>query len=206
RTDQPNGDRRSPLNDAARDPAGTLLGREQADWLTERLTTSAATWNVLAQQVMMARVDREAGPKEAFSMDQWPGYEFERQRVLRHFHEARVANPVVLTGDIHSHWANELRLPSGQGPGGPVAVEFVGTSISSGGDGTARPAYLDALQRENPFVKFHNAERGYVLCEVSPGRWETQFRTVEYVTRPGAPVQSRARFTVEAGRSQLLPG
>lgn len=205
RTDQPCGDGNQPPCPGAGRPDATLLGAAQRDWLFRRTAAPGAAWNVLAQQVMMARVDRQAGPQEAFSMDQWPGYEFERQRVLRHFRDARVANPVVLTGDIHSHWANELGLPPGQAPGGPVAVEFVGTSISSGGDGTARPAYLDALQRENPFVKFHNAERGYVLCEVSPGRWESQFRTVEYVTRPGAPVQRRAHFAVESGHPRLLP-
>jgi alkaline phosphatase D len=52
-------------------------------------------------------------------------------------------------------------------------------------------------------VKFHNAERGYVRCEVTPRQWRTDFRTVAYVTRPGAPLQTRATFVVESGRPQL---
>src|SRR5690606_2650874 len=115
-------------------------------------------WNVLAQQVMMAPVDRNVGPEVGMSMDQWPGYEAERQRLLRFFQESKVSNPVVLTGDIHTHWANELLV----GPdveSAPVAAEFVGTSISSGGDGRQAPARLDDLLSENPIVKFHNAER-----------------------------------------------
>ena len=45
-------------------------------------------------------VDRKAGDEVTHSMDQWPGYEMERRRVLNHFHEQRVSNPVVLTGDM----------------------------------------------------------------------------------------------------------
>ena len=41
-------------------------------------------------------------------MDQWPGYEVNRRRMLKFFDERKIANPVVLTGDIHSNWANDL--------------------------------------------------------------------------------------------------
>jgi alkaline phosphatase D len=56
RSDQPNGDGKHPLNDAARDPRNTLLGAEQKRWLCDGLAASKATWNVLAQQVMMGLV------------------------------------------------------------------------------------------------------------------------------------------------------
>jgi alkaline phosphatase D len=58
-----------------------------------------------------------------------------------------------------------------------VATEFVGTSITSTGDGPDKPKYLDALYAENPGVKFHNTERGYVRCEITPKKWQTDFRT-----------------------------
>jgi len=57
---------------------------------------------------------------------------------------------------------------------------------------------------ENPFVKFHNAQRGYVSCEVTRERWKTDFKTVPYVSRRGAPVVTRASFVVEAGRPRLV--
>ncbi len=206
RTDQPCDDGNKPQCADALRPDATLLGRRQRDWLFRRTADRSALWNVLAQQVMMARVDRKSGPEEAFSMDQWPGYEADRRRVLDHFHQARIQNPVVLTGDIHTNWANDLdRAYDGSNPG-PVGVEFVGTSISSGGDGVDQPAYLPALLSENPAVKFHNTERGYVLCDVTRERWQTEYRTVPYVTRPGAPVQTRARFAVEPGHTRLQKG
>jgi alkaline phosphatase D len=83
-----------------------------------------------------------------------------------------------------------------------VASEFVGTSISSGGDGVAVPKDLDKLYADNPFVKFHNAERGYLMCEVTPTLWRTDYRTVPYVAKAGAPLNTRATFVVESG----MPG
>jgi alkaline phosphatase D len=203
RTDQPQGDGLKPDSPVLLDPKGTLLGDKQRDWLFHGLERSSATWNILAQQIMMARVDKTRGPEVKYSMDQWPGYEFERRRVLRHFHDKKIKNPVVLTGDIHSNWANELVADFDDLGGRSVATEFVGTSISSGGDGVDTPKGTDQLLAENPCVKFHNTERGYVSCEVTPQQWRADFRTVPYVTRPGAPLQTRASFIVEAGTPKL---
>ena len=179
------------------------MGDRQREWLFNGLEKSPATWNVLAQQIMMARVDAVPGPEVGYSMDKWSGYEFERRRLLRHFHDRRVSNPVVLSGDIHNNWANELIADFDQLDSQSVAVEFVGTSISSGGDGSDRPQRLDELLSENPFVKFHNDERGYVHCEVTPEGWRSDYRTVPYVTRKNAPLNTRASFHVEAGRPRL---
>lgn len=203
RTDQPQGDGVQAPAPVLLDPAGTLLGDRQREWLFAGLDRSPATWNVLAQQIMMARVDFQPGPDEAVSMDKWTGYEFERRRVLRHVRDAGTANPVVLTGDIHCNWANELAPDPDVPDAAPVAVEFVGTSISSGGDGGEKRPQTDAVLAENPFVKFFNDERGYVRCEVTPQAWRTDYRTVPYVSRPGAPLLTRASFVVESGRPVL---
>ena len=203
RTDQPCGDGTRAPCDERLDPKATLLGLQQRDWLFRGLEESPATWNILAQQVMMAPVDRAAGPEVAMSMDQWPGYEHERRRVLRHFRERRIRNPVVLTGDIHSNWANELLTDFDGLDGQSAAVEFVGTSISSSGDGAEPARNLAAILAQNPFVKFHNTERGYVRCEITPTTWRTDFRTVPFVSRPGAPLNTRASFVVESGRPLL---
>ena len=75
---------------------------------------------------------------------------------------------------------------------GSVATEFVGTWISSGGDGTAAPKNTDQLLVESPCVKYFNTERGYVRCELTPKQWCTDYRTVPFVTKPGAPLKTRA--------------
>ncbi|MEX0938599.1 MAG: alkaline phosphatase D family protein [Pirellulales bacterium] len=203
RTDQPCGDGNKPQCEDALDPDATLLGERQRQWLFDGLASSTSKWNVLAQQVMMARVDRTVGEQVAYSMDQWPGYEADRRRVLKHFHDKKVSNPVVLAGDIHSNWANELIADFDDLDSAVVGAEFVGTSISSGGNGAREPRNLQGLLDENPFVKFHNAERGYVRCELTPGQWRTDYQMVEFVTRPGAPLNTRASFVLEDGRAQL---
>jgi alkaline phosphatase D len=207
RTDQPNGDGAKPLNAAALDPRNTLLGRPQRGWLEAGLIASAATWNVLAQQVMMGMAGRTpaAGGEPVYSMDQWPGAAHERVELMRFVADRRVPNPVVLTGDIHSNWVNDLRADDRKPELPVVATEFVGTSISTGGNGPKEVRGLDALRAANPFVKFHSRERGYVRCTVTPGTWASDYVAVEDVTRPGGNVVTRASFVVEAGTPGAKP-
>jgi alkaline phosphatase D len=200
RTDQPNGDDRSPLNAAALDSGNTILGRQQKHWLYRNLIESQATWNVMAQQVMMGMVTMsQKGDPDSYVMDQWPGYARERMEVIRFMQERRVANPVVLTGDIHSNWVNDLRVDDRQPETPVVATEFVGTSISSGGNGEAKPAWHDLLLANNPLLKFVNFERGYVKCTVTPANWQSDYMVVDDVSQVGGVVSRRASFLVESG-------
>lgn len=204
RSDQPNEDRASELNAAALNPRNSLLGARQRGWLQESLLRSTATWNVLAQQVMMGMV---ASAREAtagkYSMDQWPGAAYERMALVKFLAERRVPNPVTIAGDIHSNWANELRVDDRQQDSPVVATEFVGTSISSGGNGKLPENYLEPMLARNPFVKFHSIERGYVRCSVTPQLWKTDYVAVEDVTKPGGKIVTRASFAVEAGKPGL---
>ena len=200
RTDQPCGDGQKPQCDGMSDPNATLLGPAQERWLLDGLTRSTGRWNVLPQQVMMAKVDQMPGPEERYSMDQWSGYDVPRTRLLEFLGSKRPSNPVVLTGDIHSNWVNDLKVDF-RNPNGPtVGTEFVGTSITSGGDGTDQAARMKDVLAENPFVKFQNSQRGYVSCLVTPGTWQADYRVVDYVSRPDAPRLTRASFTVTNGR------
>jgi alkaline phosphatase D len=201
RSDQPCGDgSKAPCADVFA-PAATLLGADQERWLFDGLDQSRTRWNVLPQQVMMARVDRRPGPDRVLSMDQWSAYDAERTRLLGFLGTRRPANPVVLTGDIHSNWVNDLLLDFDDPRSPVVATEFVGTSISSGGDGADAPGPAPDLAAENPFVKFRNGQRGYVSCELTPEAMHAHYRVVDYVTRPGAPLRTRASFRVENGRA-----
>jgi alkaline phosphatase D len=197
RTDQPCGDGNKPQCEDALDPQATLLGDRQEKWLCDGLASSKTTWNVLAQQVMFAPVDRRPGEEVGMSMDQWPGYEANRRRLLSFFDEAKIPNAVVITGDIHSNWANDITLPN-DGP--TVATEYVGTSISSSGDGKPNEKYAEGVMSDNPFVKFFNGERGYVQCEVTKDLWRADYQVVERISTPGAPLITRASFVTESGK------
>ncbi len=108
RTDQPCGDGSQTPCPGVFDPAATMLGVNQERWLLRGLAGSRARWNVLPQQVMMAPVDRAPGQDRRYAMDQWGGYDAERTRLMEFFGARRTSNPVVLTGDSHSNWVNDL--------------------------------------------------------------------------------------------------
>jgi alkaline phosphatase D len=81
-----------------------------------------------------------------------------------------------------------------------IATEFIGTSISSGGDGFDRWRQLENYETTVPNMKYHNARRGYVRCELTGERWTSDYRTVPFVRREGAPVVTAATYVVESGR------
>ena len=187
---------------------GTLTGEDQERWLAAGLNRSPARWNVVAQQVMMSRIKfpNPAGgvPPIVANLDQWDGYAPQRTRFLQHLVNARVANPVILAGDIHSTWFSELKLDFDRPEQAPVAVEFTATSISSD-----FPAAFDApLKAANPALNphvryFDGSRRGYLRCTVNRAVWHTDVRTVETIDVPDAPVSTSASYAVEAGTSTI---
>lgn len=200
RTDQPCGDHNVAPCDGVFDPNATLLGDIQEKWLCDGLAASPARWNILAQQVMMARVDRTPGDAVAWSMDQWAGYDEGRKRLFRFLRDQQVSNPVVLTGDIHTNWVNDLKIDFDNEKDPTIATEFVGTSTTSGGNGAEKRKDTDGVLADNPFVKFYNAERGYVRCTVTPDQWQTDFRVVPDISKPGGECLTRATYVVENGK------
>jgi alkaline phosphatase D len=166
----------------------------------QSLGQSRAQWNVIAQQVMMGALDNTAGVEQRFPMDHWNGYAASRKRLLEFLGERKPSNPVVLTGDIHSNWVNDLKPEFYRDDAPVVATEFVGTSITSGGDGSdVRPSTATQLS-ENPHIKFFNGQRGYVRCSLTPERWQTDFRVLASVSQPDAEISTRASFVVANGR------
>ena len=113
-----------------------MLGARQRDWLFSGLARSEARWNVLAQQVLVARLRGENDEaEETWSMDKWDGYPVERQALIDTLADTGVSNPVILTGDIHSNWVTRILRDFKDPRSDVVATEFGGTAFSSGGTG-----------------------------------------------------------------------
>jgi alkaline phosphatase D len=203
RTDQPCDDGFKPMCEGVRDPKAQVLGETQEKWLDANLAQKAARWNAIAQQVMVMPLDRRTGdePQPIRNMDSWAAYDSPRERLLQRL---KGRNAVVLTGDEHQSFAGELRTRGGTGEA--VAVEFVTTSVTSGGDGADRRAGTERIFENNPFLKFTGDRRGYSICDVTAERWETQARIVRSVSTPDAPVDTLATFTVPAGKPTLSVG
>jgi phosphodiesterase/alkaline phosphatase D-like protein len=197
RSDQALGDGRKEPTGEVFDPARTMTGPEQERWLLDGLARSKARWNVIAQQTIMAEFDYDLGPTKIVNLDQWDGYPAARSRILDFIAEHRPANPVVLSGDWHTHWVNDLRTDFDDPASPTVATEFVGTSISSG---AGWDADVRAGLATNPHVKFYNGSyRGYVLCDVTPQRWRADLRIVLDPRDPASPAYTIASFEVLDG-------
>lgn len=176
-----------------------VLGSTQERWLTRGVEQSRARWNVLAQQIAFSRVPDPTRPS-FHPMDPWSGYPAARDRLLAWMAARQQKNFVVLTGDIHASFVMDVTRDALQPETPTIATEFIGTSISSAGDGLDRWRQLADYETTVPNMKYHSARRGYVRCEITPQRWAADYRTVPYVTRPGAPVETHATYVVEAGK------
>ena len=164
-----------------------------------------ACWNVIAQQVLMAQLVHEADlvPDEdpIYRHDAWDGYPAARQRFIDHLIEARVRNPVLITGDWHSTFVNDIERDFSDPASATVATEFAGTSISTNDDLDVYGPYYGPFIRANPHIKFFDGDRrGYVRCLLDRDRWRTDLRMVTTVRDPAAPVYTFASFEVEDGQ------
>lgn len=199
RTDQPYGDNGPADGPEMTDPAATLPGIAQEQWIVDRMGASQSTWTILAQQVLMASHDVVPGAEKGYSTDQWGAYRASRQRILSGIHANGTRNPVVLTGDIHQHYASDLLLDFDDPVSPIVGSELCGTSVTSGGDGSD----LHEALAENPWIKYNAKRRGYVRVTVDANELRADFRTLSAVTTPGAPAATGASFTIENGTPGL---
>ncbi|MBL8560065.1 MAG: alkaline phosphatase D family protein [Hyphomonadaceae bacterium] len=224
------------------DPSRALLGAAQESWLKAEVEASRAagtTWQVLGNQTVMARVtapDFSGLPAELvaqletlspgigrflqltrfkipLNLDGWDGYPAQRRRLYQML-AAADANPIVVTGDSHTAWANELMSDDGATR---VGVEFAATSISSPGTGDfvkdvgidVGAAFVDA----NPEVKWHDpTHRGFTVLTLKRNEAVADFYTVstvlskEYTTAKVASFRVKPERAVGVGPLEKLEG
>ncbi|WP_028937584.1 alkaline phosphatase D family protein [Pseudonocardia spinosispora] len=203
RGDQPCGDHYDSDCPERTDPARSLMGAEQEAWLQDGFARSTARWDVLGQQVFFSQCDLTPGAARGFNPDAWDGYVGCRDRVVDGWVRSTVRNPVVLSGDVHNHWAAEVKTRFDDPASPVVGTELVATSIASGGDGSETESDTAAVLAENPHVKFFNNRRGYVRARITPDTMTADFRVVPYVSKPDAPGETRATFVIEDRQAGL---
>ena len=174
------------------DPERTLLGVEQETWLIEGLGAADTIWTALVSPVMFAGLDaRSSGDVPEYYLEGWDGYTAARARVADAL--AAKSNPVVVSGDYHASFA----LDVGPGFGRELlAPEFMSTAISSAPFGAE-------VRPNNPHVRHFAGDNGYLLCEVGAESWTAEYRTVANVWDPMSPVETTARFVVDAGNPEM---
>lgn len=198
-------------NDVARDPACTpeahaspdMLGSAQEAWLDEGLDNDRA-WNLLAQQVIVMPFDVRApgAARPVYETDLWDGYRPAKARLRDSIKRHGLTNVVIATGDHHKHAAGIVperdEVPDGKG----IAVEFLATSISSGGNGRGDEGFAHLLAN-NPNFDLYTDRRGYQLFDITPRRWTTDVKVIDEVETPGGKVRSLVRYEVTPGMAKL---
>lgn len=211
-----------------------LLGLAQEKWLFERMAEAqrrGARWQVVAQQVIMGRLLAPAGVDQfaasvadpqvrAFlgvaavaarlgiplNMDAWDGYPAARARLLA-MAQREGANLVVLAGDSHNAWANDLandRRPAG--------VEFATQSVSSPGfeaylRGVPPKLLAEQMVAANPGLRWaETSQRGYTHIRLSPTEAVAEWRFSAPVTSRSPRLAAAARARVRAGANRLELG
>ena len=119
---------------------------------------------MIAQDVLMAQLRQKLNDADAFWTDDWDGYPANRARLLKRIRDSQVSNPVVVGGDIHAFFANDLQLDFDDPASPMVATEFVGTSISS--CGAPYELFAQALP-DNPHVHFSRAGGAAMSASIS---------------------------------------
>ncbi|UUU21556.1 alkaline phosphatase D family protein [Streptomyces sp. DSM 40750] len=187
------------------DPARTITGATQERWLLNGWAKSDAVWNVVPQQVTFSQRRNAVGDNYKVSMDSWDGYTASRERILAGADAAGIENLMVLTGDVHVGYAFDIKRDFDNRSSRTVGTELVATSISSGGNGSDKPANWDTYMTANPHMRFYNGRRGYVTVALDRQSARADFKAVPYVTTTGAGISTVASFAVEAGRPGLTP-
>lgn len=155
------------------DTTRTLLGPAQFNWFKNELASATETWKIIGNQVMIGAVEIFGNP---INTDAWDGYPAERQKLYDHLTGNNIDNMVVLTGDIHTSWAVDLKNGNA-----PVGVEMVTPSVTSSG----APINLSALiTLQNPHIKYVElTKRGYLLIDITPQQVQGDWYNVNTITQ-----------------------
>lgn len=180
------------------DPARTMLGAEQEAWFAAGMAGASARWNLLAQQTLMAEIDRGPGERHVYWADGWDGYPAARRRLLDAVAASPVKDTLVLGGDVHSFWATDLKRDFADSRAPVVATEFVGGSITSQGPPRDR---VQGFMAKNPQIRSVLTQvNGYGLMALDAKAATVSFRTLADVRDPGSAITTAQRFAVEIGR------
>jgi alkaline phosphatase D len=194
------------------DPNRTLLGAAQERWFAETLVDSKQRnqpWQIVAQQIVMgdqfmaqgmsrllpasasegtrqwlAGCEHLAALNIPWNLDSWGGYPAARARFLNAC-TAHANNAVVLAGDTHNCWLNNLpsgnRMAAVEFGGGSVSSPGLERTISAAGDGEREAA----MRAGNIALAWCDiGRRGYASLRFTRTACEAEWRAFDDVRSP----------------------
>ena len=204
------------------DPARSMLGSTQHAWFVNQIESTQATWKLWANEVMLMQL--KFGPLY-IDLDQWDGYQQERNAILNVVKHAKIKNFVALTGDLHTFLAGYLKTDFDNPFEAHVGVELMVGSITSANFAEEiesvislpsrpvpakemkLPAELisDTLRVANPWIEFFNSStHGYGVLTLTPEELVCEFKSVSTITEPSATLIPLATYTVPVNQVKLV--
>jgi phosphodiesterase/alkaline phosphatase D-like protein len=215
-------------------PARELLGDAQRRYISTSLKSSKdkkRAWRVIANQVIMART---ASPdltpfKDAdfindieklfpairdfialsplglpLNLDAWDGYPAARERFYATADAHNANDLLVLTGDTHESWANQLSTKEGKSMG----VELGTPSVTSPGTGAyfgeAAPEFSRLLTEKNDDIIYHDLSyHGYIDLTLTPSSGHADFIGVSTIYSPKYEAEIRKSFKLVKSENSL---
>jgi len=213
----------TPVNGVYPDAANKMMSDAQLTWLATNIGKSTATWQIVGNQDIMAKMWFPAtviqaqtvsatafgtalteyitakavnatapgalttaqqsllrAPRLPYNMDSWDGYPIQRETLLQTV-KATGKKLVVLSGDSHNAWCNNLTSLDGSST---IGVEFATTSVTAPGfesvglgtlgpyvDGSGNPAAQGSFGTSLGLIDDVNYadlnRRGYLLMTVT---------------------------------------
>jgi alkaline phosphatase D len=109
-----------------------------------------------------------------------------------------VRNPLLLSGDIHSFWVNDLNDEAGT----TVAAEIVTSALGASSPPPDRFGDVDA---NNPHIRFHDIQdAGWTRIDIDRVRTRVALRAITDRKLAEAPCRTIASFVAEAGYRGVL--
>lgn len=217
------------------DPAQQMYSSTQRRFIEDSVRDSPAQWRLVGNQVLVSQLQLVGVPADVrralaaigiqdgrlpteganLATDIWDGYRAERDRLLGFLAGARVDNVVVLTGDIHTSFANDLLMDPQDPLEAPKAVEFVTPSVTSGNfddifgtpprtTSLALEAAIRAQNRGTRWVELDS--NGYVILDVTPERVQAEWWYVDSLDEGDTGQRFETAWQVRDGENRLREG
>jgi alkaline phosphatase D len=188
----------STANDANR----TIYGTAQRNWLYNELNNSSAKWRIIGNQIMM-------GPLKLLGLpvnnDSWDNYTAERTNTWNVMRNK--GNCVILTGDFHTAWANDLPASGYSSSSGAnsAGVEFVTTSVTT--TNFDLPAVEGVATFSNPHIKWCKfTGHGYCIVDIDNSRVNCDYYEMQTIESQSVGQVLRTSWQVRDGENHLIQG
>ena len=209
-------------------PDRPMMDEAQTEFIIDAFSNSKAAeqpWRLMGNQVVMGRLHsadltphvkeenilaieadwpavRDFVKNSAYGLpiypDSWDGYPWAREQLYTKLRAAGLTDIVVVTGDAHEFWANDLTDDAGT----KIGVELGTTSVTSptlfSYFGKDTPDYSMLVTQSNPDVRYYNAmHNGYVDLTFTRSKAEVKLITVDTVLDRSYSAGAVAEFTVK---------